>query len=71
VRQPTLEARVLPPRVFHDQGVFDDEQEAWFAGGWVSVGREEDALAHGQYALAEESARHIHSTGRFCLPSPT
>jgi hypothetical protein len=28
VRQPTLQARVLPPRVFHDQVAFDDEQEA-------------------------------------------
>ncbi len=47
VRRPTLQANVLPPRVFHDQDVFDYEQEAWFAGGWVSVGREEDAQMPG------------------------
>src|SRR5215207_2595523 len=35
VRQPTLQACVLPPRTFHDQDVFDYEQDAWFAGGWV------------------------------------
>lgn len=51
-RRPTLEARVLPPRVFHDQSVFDFEQAAWFAREWVSVGREEDALEPGQYFLA-------------------
>jgi Rieske 2Fe-2S family protein len=59
VRQPTLQARVLPPRVFHDQDVFDYEQEAWFAGGWVSVGREEDALAHGQYVLASVAGENL------------
>src|SRR4029450_4005933 len=44
VPMPTLHAHVLPPRTFHDQDVFDYEQNAWFAGDWVSVGREEDAL---------------------------
>src|SRR3954471_22585231 len=51
VRRPTLQANVLPPRAFHDQDVFDYEQDAWFAGGWVSVGRKEDALVPGQYFL--------------------
>jgi Rieske 2Fe-2S family protein len=59
VRRPTLAASVLPPRVFHDQDVFDYEQEAWFAGGWVSVGREEDALAPGQYFLASIAGENI------------
>lgn len=59
VRRPTLEAYVLPPRAFHDQDVFDYEQEAWFAGGWVSVGREEDALTPGQYFLAPVAGENI------------
>ncbi|MCC6315862.1 MAG: aromatic ring-hydroxylating dioxygenase subunit alpha [Thermomicrobiales bacterium] len=51
-RQPTSRAHLLPPRVFHDPEVFAYEQDAWYGGGWVSVGREEDALAPGQYFLA-------------------
>ena len=51
-RQPTRQAHVLPPRVFHDPAVLAYEQEAWFAGGWVSVGREEDVLEPGRYFLA-------------------
>lgn len=59
VRRPTLEAYVLPPRVFHDQDVFDYEQSAWFAGGWVSAGREEDVLRPGQYFLAPIAGENI------------
>jgi Rieske 2Fe-2S family protein len=59
VRLPTLQASVLPPRTFHDQDVFDYEQEAWFAGGWVSVGREEDAQTAGQYFLAPVAGESI------------
>jgi glycine betaine catabolism A len=59
VRKPTLEASVLPPRVFHDRDVFDYEQDAWFAREWVSVGREEDALVPGQYFLATVAGENI------------
>ncbi len=59
VRRPTLQASVLPPRAFHDQTIFDYEQEAWYAGGWVSVGREEDALAPGQYFLAHVAGEDL------------
>jgi Rieske 2Fe-2S family protein len=59
VRKPTLEASVLPPRVFHDQDVFDYEQDAWFAREWVSVGREEDALVPGQYFLVSVAGENI------------
>ena len=59
VRRPTLGASVLPPRAFHDQSIFDYEQEAWFAGGWVSVGREEDALTPGQYFLTSVVGENI------------
>lgn len=59
VRRPTLQASVLPPRAFHDQSIFDYEQDAWFAGGWVSVGREEDALAAGQYFLAHVASENL------------
>ncbi len=59
VRRPTLHANVLPPRAFHDQSIFDYEQESWFAGGWVSVGREEDAMAPGQYFLAPVAGENL------------
>ena len=51
VRQPTYRANLLPPRVYHDSAVLAYEQEAWFAAGWVCVGREEDAAATGGYFL--------------------
>ena len=59
VRRPTLHASVLPPRTFHDQNVFDYEQEAWFAGAWASVGREEDARHPGQYFLAPLAGENL------------
>ncbi|MFN8594230.1 MAG: aromatic ring-hydroxylating dioxygenase subunit alpha [Thermomicrobiales bacterium] len=58
-RRPTLEAKVLPPRVFHDQAVFNYERDAWFAGDWVSVGREEDVLEPGQYFLASVAGDNV------------
>jgi glycine betaine catabolism A len=58
-RRPTVEANVLPPRVFHDPDVFAYEMEHWFAGGWVSVGREEDALVPGQYFLASVAGENM------------
>ena len=59
VRKPTIEANVLPPRVFHDRDVFAYEQGAWFAGDWVSVGREEDVLLPGQYFLASVAGENV------------
>jgi Rieske 2Fe-2S family protein len=59
VRKPTLEASTLPPRVYHDPAVFAYELDAWFAGDWVSVGREEDALAPGQYFLASVAGDNV------------
>jgi Rieske 2Fe-2S family protein len=51
VRRPTIEASLLPPRVYHDPDIYAYEQEAWFASGWVCVGREEDAAEPGAYFL--------------------
>ncbi len=59
VRQPTYRAHLLPPRAFHDPAVLAYEREAWFAGGWVCVGREEDALATGAYFLAEVAGENL------------
>lgn len=59
VRKPTLEANVLPARVYHDQDVFDYERDAWYASGWVAAGREEDALRPGQYFLAPIAGENI------------
>jgi glycine betaine catabolism A len=58
-RQPTRRAHLLPARVFHDPEVLAYEQEAWFAGGWVSVGREEDALVPGQYFLTGVAGENL------------
>ena len=59
VRRPTLEANVLPARVYHDQDVFNFERDAWYAGGWVAAGREEDAVRPGQYFLAPVAGENI------------
>lgn len=59
VRQPTVRASLLPPRVYHDPVVFAFEQEAWFGGGWVCVGRTEDAGAAGQYFLTNVAGESI------------
>jgi phenylpropionate dioxygenase-like ring-hydroxylating dioxygenase large terminal subunit len=53
VRTETKRASLLPPHVYHDPEVLAYEQEAWFAGGWVCVGREEDILLKGQYFLTK------------------
>jgi Rieske 2Fe-2S family protein len=59
VRQPTVRASLLPPRVYHDPEVFGYEQEAWFAGNWVCVGRTEDAERDGQYFLTSVAGESI------------
>lgn len=59
VRVPTLEAHTLPPRAYHDQDVLDYEQDAFYAGGWVAIGREEDALEAGQYFLAPVAGENM------------
>ena len=59
VRQPTVRASLLPPRVYHDPAVLAYEQEAWFAGGWVGVGRVEDVARPGQYFLATVAGESI------------
>jgi glycine betaine catabolism A len=53
VRQPTVTASLLPPRVYHDPEVLAYELESWFANGWVCVGREEDIELTGQYFLTK------------------
>lgn len=42
VRQRTANASLLPRRTYHDPAVLAYELEAWFANGWVCIGREED-----------------------------
>ncbi len=59
VRRPTYRAHLLPPRVFHDPAVLAYEREAWFAGGWVCVGREETAAANGAYFLAQVAGESL------------
>ncbi|HZX55724.1 MAG TPA: aromatic ring-hydroxylating dioxygenase subunit alpha, partial [Ilumatobacteraceae bacterium] len=75
-RRPVNEARLLPPRVFHDPEVFEFERD-WFARTWLCVGREADFGAPGTYALVdvtgeglivvrgtEESLRAFHNVCR-------
>jgi Rieske 2Fe-2S family protein len=59
VRRPATAAGLLPPRVFHDPEVLAYELEAWFARGWICVGREEDLLATGSYFLTEISGENL------------
>ena len=51
-RRPVDSAQLLPPRVFHDQSIFDFEQRNWFARSWLCVAREEDVAETGSYILA-------------------
>ncbi|MGH2532645.1 MAG: SRPBCC family protein [Thermomicrobiales bacterium] len=59
VRRPTAAASLLPPRVFHDPAILEYEQEAWFARGWVCVGREEDAAEPGAYFLTQIAGENL------------
>src|SRR5437773_1976407 len=52
-RRPLLEARTLPPRVYHDPSVFEFEVEAWFRKEWLFVCREEDLPESGSYIRHE------------------
>ena len=52
-RKPVDEARLLPPRVFHDRGVFDFERENWFSRTWLCAGRVGDFGAAGTYSLVD------------------
>jgi Rieske 2Fe-2S family protein len=53
VRQRTANASLLPRRTYHDPEVLAYELEAWFANGWVCIGREEDIELPGQYFLTK------------------
>ena len=59
VRRPTNQARMLPPRVFHDPDVLAYEREAWFARNWVCVGREEDLPTTGAFLLTEVAGESL------------
>ena len=59
VRRPVDQAHLLPPRVFHDRDVFEFEQERWFAGTWLCVGREEDVGEPGTYLLVRAAGESI------------
>jgi Rieske 2Fe-2S family protein len=53
VRREYRGARLLPKRVYHDQGVFDWEREHIVRRDWVMVAREEDVPDPGTYTLVE------------------
>ena len=58
-RKATQSAALLPPRVYHDPAVLAYELEAWFAQGWIFVGREEDIDLPGKYFLTELAGEKI------------
>jgi hypothetical protein len=60
VRRPYRSARLLPPRVFHDPGIFAFEQDNWFARDWICVGREDTA---GRHSNQEDS---VHAFDLLC-----
>jgi Rieske 2Fe-2S family protein len=49
VRTETTAASTLPARAYHDPDLLAWEQEQWFAGSWVCVGREEDLPHAGSF----------------------
>src|SRR5262245_21329912 len=53
VRARAARASLLPQRAYHDPDVLAYGLEAWFAGGWVCIGREEDIDLPGQYFLTK------------------
>ena len=69
VRQRTASASLLPRRVYHDPEVLAYELEAWFANGWVCIGREEDIELPGQYfltKLCDENLIIVRDNDRLC-----
>jgi Rieske 2Fe-2S family protein len=42
VRRPYRAASLLPGRAYHDQGIFEFEQERWFRRDWTCAGRIEE-----------------------------
>ncbi len=58
-RKPTQAAKLLPPRVYHEPAILEYELEAWFAKGWIFVGREEDIDLPGKYFLTELAGENI------------
>ncbi|RIK42566.1 MAG: (2Fe-2S)-binding protein [Chloroflexi bacterium] len=58
-RRHLLQAETLPPRVYHDQEVFDWEIEAWFRQEWLFVGREEDLPETGSFFRVDAFGENI------------
>jgi Rieske 2Fe-2S family protein len=58
-RRPVEHATHLPARALHDPAVLTHELRAWFDRAWLSVGREEDAAAPGEYFLAEVGVERL------------
>jgi Rieske 2Fe-2S family protein len=42
VRRPFLGASLLPARAYHDEAIFEFEQQRWFRRDWVCLGRVEE-----------------------------
>ncbi|HUR16248.1 MAG TPA: aromatic ring-hydroxylating dioxygenase subunit alpha [Candidatus Limnocylindrales bacterium] len=59
VRLPVDQARLLPPRVFHDPAVFEFEQDRWFASTWLCAGRVEDVAEPGMYLLVQVAGEGV------------
>jgi glycine betaine catabolism A len=58
-RRPVVEARLLPPRVFHDPAVFEFEKERWLGRTWLNVGRQADFDTPGTYGLVDVAGESI------------
>jgi len=58
-RKPVDQARLLPPRVFHDPAVFEFEQERWFGRTWLDIGRAADFETPGTYGVVDVAGESI------------
>ena len=59
VRRPFDEADMLPPKVYHDQEIFNWESEEIFRHEWRCVGREEETPNVGSYRLLEFAGEQV------------
>ncbi|MFM7824822.1 MAG: aromatic ring-hydroxylating oxygenase subunit alpha, partial [Candidatus Limnocylindrus sp.] len=59
VRRPFDEADMFPPRVYHDQEIFDWESQEIFRHEWRCVGREEETPNVGSYRLLEFAGEQV------------
>jgi len=62
-RRPLLEASLLPPRAYFDEGVAAWEAEHVFLGGWVCAGHAGPVSQRGSYVTRLAGAGEVRGGG--------